>query len=480
MATKKDLVEAYSFSRRRLVTAFVSGAPGGREVEPARPGRMIVGGIALAVLLIAGAAVAGALTKRPKVDWDSPGLVTDDHGALYVILDKEQALGDPTLRPVINVTSAQLILGAGVKTKSVPDDVLARREKGPSIGILDAPPTVPAADRLLNTGWVACTANAMGIEAAVAPTTEVVATPDLGFVVEAADSGRRYLLAEASAPGHPDRAYSYELPARNDGLDADLGVATTDQIVVPDRWLTLFPSGGPLTADGLGFAGWGKTIQLDGYTAGARVGDYYRRAGDVFAVTRDGFVQLSEFASAVLRNTPMPGGSRPKEIKASGAGSPFRTAPTVPYDDALWPEAPVRDSAPATENVCGVLETAEGEQPAVRLATFPRGSRMLEDVGAGDRRATVEPGHGALVRSGDWGSATGGLIYLIDERSRSYSVAGGAEVENLGYGGVAPVVVPDSWTRLFTPGPDLSVLDALCPPRSPAPGEEKSSGPTCS
>ncbi len=47
MATKKDLVEAYSFSRRRLVTAFVSGAPGGREVEPSRPGRTIVGGLAL-------------------------------------------------------------------------------------------------------------------------------------------------------------------------------------------------------------------------------------------------------------------------------------------------------------------------------------------------------------------------------------------------------------------------------------------------
>ena len=61
---------------------------------------------------------------------------------------------------------------------------------------------------------------------------------------------------------------------------------------------------------------------------------------------------------------------------------------------------------------------------------------------------TVEPGHGALVRSGDWGSATGGLIYLIDERSRSYSVAGGAEVENLGYGGVAPVVVPDGVPRV--------------------------------
>ena len=480
MATKKDLVEAYSFSRRRLVTAFVSGAPGGREVEPARPGRMIVGGIALAVLLIAGAAVAGALTKRPKVDWDSPGLVTDDHGALYVILDKEQSGGDPTLRPVINVTSAQLILGADVKTKSVPDDVLARRKKGPSIGILDAPPTVPSAGRLLNSGWVACTADAMGIEAEVRPTTTVVATPDLGFVVEAADSGKRYLIAEAVVPGHPDRAYSYELPARNDGLDADLGVATTDQITVPDAWLTLFPSGGTLDARGLGLEGWGRPVSLPGYTAGARVGDYYRRAGEVFAVSRDGFVELSEFAAAVLRNTPMPSGARPpREIKASSSTSPFRTAPTVPFDDARWPAVPVRDSPAATEKICGVLETVEGEQPAVRLATFPRGSAMLEQVEAGDRRVTVEPGHGALVHSADWDTSGGGLIHLVDERSRSYSVAGRDEVGKLGYGGVADVVVPDTWVRLFTPGPDLSLLDALCPPRSPLPGSEKPSGPTC-
>ena len=65
MATKKDLVEAHAFSRRRLVTAFVSGAPGGREVEPVRPGRVLIGGVALSVLLLAGAAIAGFLLGRP-------------------------------------------------------------------------------------------------------------------------------------------------------------------------------------------------------------------------------------------------------------------------------------------------------------------------------------------------------------------------------------------------------------------------------
>ena len=75
MATKKDLVEAYSFSRRRLVTAFLSGAPGGREVEPSRPGRTVVGGLALAVLLVAGAAIASVLASRSPEDWNKVGLV---------------------------------------------------------------------------------------------------------------------------------------------------------------------------------------------------------------------------------------------------------------------------------------------------------------------------------------------------------------------------------------------------------------------
>ena len=123
MATKKDLVEAYSFSRRRLVTAFVSGAPGGREVEPARPGRTIVGGLALAVLLIAGAAIAGIFAPRVPDDWTEPGLiVSKEDGNAYVITEDEDADdGDPpVLRPVINITSAKLILGADSRAADRP------------------------------------------------------------------------------------------------------------------------------------------------------------------------------------------------------------------------------------------------------------------------------------------------------------------------------------------------------------------------
>jgi Type VII secretion system ESX-1, transport TM domain B len=64
MTTKRDLAEAYAFDRRRLVTALVSGASGGREEEPRRPARTLVGGVALALLLLAGAPVADKVLHR--------------------------------------------------------------------------------------------------------------------------------------------------------------------------------------------------------------------------------------------------------------------------------------------------------------------------------------------------------------------------------------------------------------------------------
>jgi hypothetical protein len=83
MATDKDLVDAYAFSRRRLVTAFVSGAPDGREVPPARPGRTLVGGLALAVLLVAGAAIVSVLAPRTDEDREqhTRGQTIGIHGA---------------------------------------------------------------------------------------------------------------------------------------------------------------------------------------------------------------------------------------------------------------------------------------------------------------------------------------------------------------------------------------------------------------
>ncbi|MFC5729082.1 MULTISPECIES: type VII secretion protein EccB [Nocardioides] len=474
MATKKDLVEAYAFSRRRLVTAFVSGAPGGREVEPARPGRMIVGGIAIAVLLLAGAAAAGALKPRPDVDWmREAGLVTDDRGALYINLEETDSPGQPLLRSVINVTSAQLILGSEAEAEKVPTEEIADQRKGPPIGILGAPATVPEADTLINSGWTSCTGTGLGIRTHVAANPQAEPTPRLGFVVRGADSGDAFLIAEADVPGLPTRAYRYPLPD-NDALYAALQVSPTDEVTVPDPWLELFPPGGPLGARGLGIAGWGDRARVAGYPADALVGDWFTHSGRPFALTEAGAVELTPFAAAVLQSTSL-GERLPRRLDVADSGT-FTIDRAEPFAGAQWPEEVLDGSAGADEELCAVLQTAEDEEPAARLGVEPSESASAQGVPPTMSEATVASGHGAVVSSADWISDGGGTVHLIDDRGYSYPLAGQTEVDNLGYGGVPEVVVPHYWNKLFAVGPELSREAALCPPATAGEGRPR----TCS
>lgn len=464
MATKKDLVEAYSFSRRRLVTAFVSGAPGGREVEPARPGRTIVGGIALAVLLVAGAAVAGVLSPRTEVDWASPGLViSEEKGAPYVILD-DDGDGGTVVRPVINITSAQLILGSAVEPLVVPQAEISSRSPGESIGILRAPATVPDASALLPTGWTACTADGAGVMTTVSGAPAASPTPGEATLVRS--GGALYVVAEApDAPGEEPRAHAYRLPpdaANNDNLLDGIGAPVTAQaLAVPPGWLALVKRGGDLAGRSVALPGAGTRPDYagsSGVPGDARVGDYYTIGDQGFVLTADGPAALDEFALAVYLNTSL--GFRPRDLGLEQSPDLPR-APQSPYADAEWPVAAL---TPATGEPCLVLQTSAGEQPRARLATAPADGAAADALRPGRDDAAVASGRGAFVLSGSWDDAERGEPFLVDDRGEAYPMVGPDVVTSLGYDGYDPPVVPDSWVELFGDGVPLSVADALCPP----------------
>ena len=52
MTSRKDLLEAQAFARRRVLVVLESGAPGGREPDPATTGRWLLGGLVVAVLVV--------------------------------------------------------------------------------------------------------------------------------------------------------------------------------------------------------------------------------------------------------------------------------------------------------------------------------------------------------------------------------------------------------------------------------------------
>ena len=472
MATKKDLVEAYSFSRRRLVTAFVSGAPGGREVEPARPGRTIVGGIALAVLLIAGAAVTGVFSPRPDIDWNEPGLVVSkEEGTLYVVVDIGD--GDPQLRPVINITSAKLILGEQAAPTVVPQDEIDGEPLGADIGILGAPADVPDTDKLLGTGWTACTGAGLGLQVRVASTPEISDDTGAGFVVRT--KRRAYLVAEAALEtGTVPRTYSYALPGDPGVMDAvlrELDVPILDQAVrVPEDWLELFPAGGPLSFDSFGLDGFGKPFPgagSDGVPQEALIGDYYTDGEDILVLTGDGPAVLSPFAAAVYLNLQPPRGQRPHRLRPDRV--PTLSSATPPYLDAHWPDDTLRTE---TGEHCAILETEAGELPAVHLASDPGPDASAAELEQG-KSIDVESGIGAFVLSGGWDDPDSGEPFLVDTRGIAYPLVGADAVANLGYAGYDAPVVPDSWVSLFHDGRALSVDAALCPPA------EQPRGPTC-
>ncbi len=467
MATKKDLVEAYSFSRRRLVTAFLSGAPGGREVEPSRPGRTVVGGLALAVLLVAGAAIASVLASRTPEDWNQVGLVETrgDQPAAYVILEVSDP---PQLIPVINITSAQLILGADVKATTVDQEVVDEQTPGIPIGILGAPQTLPKPDRFIQTGWTACTDEGVGIAVDVSEDPQVTRTTSAAIVVQSA--GRPWLIATSSdREGEDRRAYRYPLSdAVSDQFLVDYGLPQRlSAISVPPEWLALFPEGGEIGAGGFHLSRFGKPAQ-DSPVPGARVGDYLELGDGRGALVVDGGYQpLDPFALAVLQQLEGP-------TRVEGAAPTAYEESTFP--SSHWPETALE---PLNSQPCAELDVAPGQVPRVWLAGDPEGDAESPEAGgtdpieADERRIVFDRGHGAFAQDATWDTTTSSSRMVIDALGKAYPLSGGPiTLDNLGYDPHTAPPVPDEWLSLFDEGVPLSTYAALCPPAD-LPGEEQ-------
>jgi hypothetical protein len=472
VATRRDLVEAYSFSRRRLVTAFVSGAPDGIEVEPARPARVVVGGLALAVLLVAGAAIMRTLWPRVPDGWaDGPGLiVSTETGVAYLVSEDGVAArgaGEtgPVLRPVVNITSAMLILGADVSPEFVPQSAIDAEAIGDHIGILNA----PTDDRLLESAWTACTEHRHGVRLNVAETPDVGAAPRRGGVVIESDN-TYYVVARARPEGaEQPGAHRYRLPADagvRDDILGDLGLGFSARAKSVSRaWLALFPSGGALEAESFGLGGVGESVAYGGPGTGvpgrARVGDHLVGEEGEFLLTEEGPAPLDPFALAVHGNLP---GSDRRWLRESDDLQVGRALES--WRSAHWPDTLLE---PVRGELCVRLQPQSGEAPTVEIGAEPGESGSAAAVDAGETSVSVDPGRGAYVLSGDWQEPAEGSPYLIDATGRANALVGQGTADLLGYAGYDAPVVPDAWVELFDEGVPLSRDAALCPP-DPAAG----------
>ncbi len=453
MATKKDLVEAYSFSRRRLVTAFVSGAPGGREVEPARPGRSIVGGLALSVLLVAGAAIAGVFTSNVDPAWaESAGLViSKEEAEVFVITG---AGSQPVLHPILNITSAKLILGSDVEPQVIPEKYIAEEEIGSDLGIFGAPYDVPDVARLIESGWTSCT-DGTGLRLSLSERSLVAPAPEDGGMLVTVDD-EAWLVATS----RPDESgivggYRYRVPDADSSSQrlvlAAIGLGPeSEPTPVSREWLNLLPQGGDIDPTAFGVD--------PGPSAGGepKPGDLLQVNGTPYLTLETGeLAPLDPFALAVAT------GSGERTVGAEYSGD-VDSLDFVRGDfvDARWPADLLQ---PVFGESCVRLLTASGEPPRVQLAQDPEGEAVA--TGTRGESVSVDAGAGAYVVSGGWGDTSGDSPFVMDSKGVAYPLIGPTAADLLGYAGFEAPLVPDAWIELFDDGVQLSQNAALCEPR---------------
>ena len=460
MASKKDLVEAQAFSRRRLLTAFVSGAPGGRELEPGKPLRAVVVGLALTGLLVVGSLVAGLLRPGLPQGWDHNSLVvTKDDGARYVALDG-------TLYPVLNTTSARLLIDGPYRVLQVDDDRIANSERGRAVGIPGAPDELPAPDRLVRTGWLSCLEPEGGVVTAltrgeIQDSMQAVLTQDAS-----SDEGSvpRALLVQVAGDLHLVVGGRRHLVPR--AQSAAVLRAVGQDTVVPwtadAAWLQLFPPGDDL--DPVTIPGAGDDVPADVPAPPDTV------VGSVVVVTdtertyvvdeAGQLAPLSTFAEPLYRLGSGESVGPDLEVTAAQVRG-MATAPR-PVGGRDWPTTAPR-SLPDGEVACAYLETAPDDaaaEPVVTLVPHPE-----IEVAPGSRTVLVQPAAGALVRSVASAGVSGPVV-LIDQAGTAFAVPGAdaGVLERLGYASQDVTTVPAPWVSLFAPGPELTVEAAAGPP----------------
>lgn len=431
MATKGDLIEAQNFSRRRLLTAFVSGAPGGKELQPTSPLRAVIAAIALTVIVVLVGVFYGLIRPGLPTGWENGKLVlVSDTGARFVTVEG-------TLHPVINTASARLLLPANeYGVISTDQATLAGTPVGDTLGITGAPDELPPTSGLLNTGWSACVSDDAALDVRISSAGGPSPATDRAVVVSV--DGILHVVQ-----GERSFAVSSEDP---DAVLRAAGISALDPISVPATWLDLFTSGTaltPITLKSYGEAVGGTSL---------RVGQVVRQAGaaedERFLVQTGGVLEaLSPLAWQLYQ---LGSGSALKgEVTEVTAGE-IRSLPTATKGVGdEWPTTGFETVATG-QRPCAVLVGGEG-QAVTQLATQPTSTTVAPGV-------RVDPSHGALVRAGGRGDQSASVLTLVDATGTAYPLPSATDetIARLGYSPADVGSIADGWTALLTTGPSLS------------------------
>lgn len=498
MATStKDNLQAHRFMNDRVRAALLDGDADAGERPLSRLGTGTYAGIFITVALLAVAGIFGVLRPGGSNAWQDAGalIVERETGARYVYLDG-------TLHPVLNYSSARLLLGNQLHVVSVSVRSLESAGHGPQVGITSAPDSLPDASHVAGSTWSVCAvgdvADGGPFRTAIFPgrSTDGDEVPDGKGYLLRTTAGRTFIVAHGHAFSIADRWL------------AALGYRGAPGIEVANDFVASLPPGepiAPLPLPGLGEQG----PPLPGSSDPIAVGTVFvDRLDGHYVMTRAGLTALTplqadllladpDLAPAYSGNTPtavpisqarITEAAPPPATRLRGGAQAPTTAPTpatlplgdrqlcvrypaeglpdivVAYTDAPTPTAagPVQLStgggalvmvrsdtgAPAAGQQAPRTTSAPGTVPG--SATVPGAT---ESVGCDN--ATGNAGAAGIGTHAGSNSSPSPMICLVTDTGQRYPLAGPRALQQLGLAGVSVAQLPASVIDLLPIGPVL-------------------------
>lgn len=506
MASRRDELNAYTFAKRRLVAQFLQPHPSGSEEGAPRPLRAVVPGVIVGAVALAVFGAWGMFKPVAPQKWDTPYenvIVASKSTTRYVVLKTD---GKTQLHPVLNMSSAKLLLAPGKGTVvNVDDSVLdsGKIPRGATIGIPYAPDRLPDKTEAGATKrWAVCErpgegGRAIQKAAFVFAEREQKKTDGTGKLrggevtyVEGPGPERTRYLVDASG-----KAY----PVKNDELLLRTLVDEGRAQRVSDDWLATLHRGDAVsfpTIEGTPGTDAGVPGQLKpednkvgmvlAATAGTRTQQY--------VVLRGRVAPVSDFVAKLLLNSRALVNLNPDgKVKHVSAGS-FEPGEAF-GQEWDWPESePVPVNSASTTSgsrntVCNVLRGVSDKDGAATLSTWA-GTSFPATLPTGSSSAYVTPGSGQLFRQFKASSPESGPLFLVTDTGLRYAMQSNGDAgqddsgigesgtkeereqrqqeaqqaqSQLGYKDVDPAPVPAAWSAFLPTGPRLSTGAARQP-----------------
>lgn len=465
MQTKRDQLQAYMFVVGRVKAAVLRANPDAASLPFRRSTSSTIVGVLVTVVVTAVCFVIGLLFPGNNDSWRTGDsiILAKETGARYVLLQG-------VLHPVLNYSSAKLLLGPGAGVVTVSSDSLRGAPRGVPIGIPGAPDTIPDADQLLTAAPMSCSRPldqgdrprllvAGGVEVPTRPTDEAVLVEGPEGDQHVVWQGQRFRVA--------DRSVLFAT-----GLT---GVARP----VPQFWLnTLLPRadlrppeivgrGEPsVRVPGLGVLVSGEVVVVQGVD-GTR---QYQVA------LPEGLAPVSEFVAALITADPRTAeaGALPSTRTVPGsavAGLPQTQLVGVP---ASWPvTVPATGGVRVDDLLCTVLPAGSAADDPPQLLTA-----VTDDVAAAVGRLPADrdyivmrPGSGLLAQASAVPGVANGALFFVSDLGVRYALPSVAAAESLGLSPSSAVGVSAELLAGIPQGPALDPTAALAPqPIEPLPG----------